>query len=156
MGTFGIDLPLTGIPGVECRSSSGNHTLVFRFNNDVTSGNASVTTGTGSVSGPPTFATNTMTVNLSGVTDVQMITVTLTGVTDTSAHVLPNTPVSVNILAGDTTGNRSVTSSDVSQTKLQSGATVTNANCREDVAVNGTITGTDISLVKSRVGMGLP
>ncbi len=81
-GDFDVNLPLTGEPGVECRSSSGNHTLVFSASNNLVSGNASVTAGTGTVSGSPSFAGNTMTVNLTGVTDVQMITVTLSDVTD--------------------------------------------------------------------------
>ncbi len=45
--------------------------------NNLVSGNASVTSGTGNVSGAPIFADNTMTVNLTGVTDVQRLTVTL-------------------------------------------------------------------------------
>ena len=36
-----------------------------------------------------------MTVNLTGVTDVQRLTVTLTGVTDEFSQVLPSTPVSM-------------------------------------------------------------
>ena len=76
-----------------------------------------------------------MTVNLTGVTDVQKITVTLTGVTNTTAQVLPDTPVSVNMLIGDTNGNKTVNASDVAQTKGQSGVPVTAANFREDVAV---------------------
>lgn len=47
---------------------------------------SSVTTGIGSVSGNPTFAANTMTVNLTGVADVQRITVTLSGVTDSAGY----------------------------------------------------------------------
>ncbi len=88
-GDFDIPLPLTGTPGVECRNSAGNHTLVFTTSNTLVSGNASVTTGTGSVSGSPIFVGNTMTVNLTGVTDVQTLTVTLSGVTDSFAQVLP-------------------------------------------------------------------
>ncbi len=60
-GVFDVRLPLTGEPGVECRSgtpASDAHTLVFTFTNNVVSGNASVTTGTGVVSGSPTFAGN--------------------------------------------------------------------------------------------------
>ena len=71
-----------------------------------------------------------MTVNLTGVSDVQEITVTLTNVTDSSANVLPDTPVSVNMLIGDTTGNKTVNASDVAQTKGQSGLPVTAANFR--------------------------
>ena len=153
---FDIALPLTGEAGVECRSSAGNHTLMFVFSNNIVSGNASVTTGTGSVSGSPTFAGPVMTVNLTGVTDVQKITVTLSGVTASLGQVVPDTAVSVNMLVGDVTGNKTVNSSDVSQTKLQSGQAVTLANFREDVNVNGQINGTDVSLVKLRVGSGLP
>ena len=54
-GSFSINLPLTGEPGVECRAAGGDHTLVFTFNSDIVSGNASVTSGTGSVSGAPAF-----------------------------------------------------------------------------------------------------
>ncbi len=155
-GTFDINLPLTGEPGVECRSSVGNHTIVFTFNNNVASGNASVTAGVGSVTGGPTFSANTMTVNLMGVTDVQKITVTLSGVTDTSAQLLPTTTVSMNILAGDTSGNKTVNATDISQTKLQSGVPVSAANFREDVVVSGSITATDVSLVKSHSGSSVP
>jgi hypothetical protein len=95
-------------------------------------------------------------VNLTGVTDVQKITLKLSSVTDAFAQVLADTMVSVNILAGDTSGNKTVNSTDVSQTKLQSGAAVSAANFREDVVVSGSINATDVSLVKSRAGFGVP
>ena len=43
-------MPLTGTPGVECRSggASGNHTLVFTFKSNLASGEVSVTSGAGS------------------------------------------------------------------------------------------------------------
>ncbi len=157
-GTFDISLPLSGSPGVECRSSSGNHKLVFTFNNPIVSGNAMVTSGTGSVSGPALFSavSNTMTVNLSGVADVQMITVTLTNVTDSFGQTLPSAQVSMNMLIGDTSGNKVVNATDVSQTKLQSGVPVTATNFREDVVVSGSINATDLSVVKLRSGSNLP
>ena len=154
--TFDIPLPLTGTPGVECRNSGGNHTLVFATSNNLVSGNASVTTGTGSVSGSPTFVGNTMTVNLTGVTDVQTITVTLSGVTDSFAQVLPDTAVSVGFLIGDTNGNRTVNAGDVAQTKGQAGVPVTSANFREDVTVSGSINASDAALVKSHSGHSVP
>jgi hypothetical protein len=155
-GTFDIDLPLVGEPGVECRSSGGNHTLVFSFSNNVVSGNASVTTGIGSVLGSPTFATNTMTVNLIGVTDVQQVTVTLSNVTDSFAQVLPDTPVSVNMLIGDTNGNKTVNAGDVAQTKGQSGQPVGTGNFRNDVNVSGSINAGDVAQVKANSGHTLP
>ncbi len=156
-GNFDVDLPLTpGALGVECRSSGGNHTLVFTFNNNVVSGNASVTSGTGSVSGTPIFSGKTMTVALTGVTDGQKIAVTLSGVTDNLAQVLPDTAVSMGVLPGDTTADRSVNSGDIAQTKSQSGIALTSANFREDVNVDGNVNSGDIALVKSKSGTALP
>ena len=103
-----MNLPLSGEPGVECRNSNGRHTFVFTFSTDVVSGSAIVTGGTGSVFGNPIFSGNTMTVNLTGVTDVQKITVTLSDVTSSASQVLPDTSVSANMLIGDTTADISV------------------------------------------------
>jgi hypothetical protein len=155
-GTFDIPLPLTGTVGVECRNGGGNYTLVFTTSNSLVSGNASVTTGTGSVLGSPTFDANTMTVNLTGVVNVQKITVTLSGVTDGYGQVLPDTAVSVNMLIGDTTGNKTVNASDVAQTKGQAGMQATSANFREDVTVSGSINASDVSQVKANLGTALP
>ena len=155
-GTFDTPLPLAGEPGVECRSSNLNHTFVFSFSSDVVSGNASVTAGTGSISGSPIFAENTMTVNLTGVTDVQKISVALTAVTSSSGQVLPETALSVNMLTGDVTGDKTVDSSDATLTRGQIGMPVTSANFREDVNVTGTITTAGSKLVKSLIGNTLP
>jgi hypothetical protein len=97
-----------------------------------------------------------MTVNLTGVADLQKITVTLSGVTDIFSQVLPNTAISMGVLIGDTTGNAAVNSSDVAQTKAQSGVPVTQANCRQDVSINGSINSSDVALVKSKSGNGIP
>jgi hypothetical protein len=155
-GDFDIDLPLTGEPGVECRSSGGNHTYVITFSNPMVSGNASVTSGIGSVAGSPTFSGNTMTVNLTGVADVQQITVMLSNVTDAFSQVLPDTALSMNVLIGDTNGNKSVNSADIAQTKGQAGSSVTAANFRTDVNVSGGISAADIAQVKADAGHILP
>jgi hypothetical protein len=154
-GIFDINL-LTANFGPECRSSGGSQALVFAFSDNVVSGNASVTGGTGSILGSPIFNANTMTVNLTGVTDVQKVTITLSNVMNSFAQVLPNTAVSVNVLGGDVTGNKTVNASDVSQTKAESGQTVDATSFRADVSANGVINASDVSLVKSRSGAGLP
>jgi hypothetical protein len=157
-GVFDIPLPLTGEPGVECRTgqpASGNHELVFTFDTAVTSGNAAVTTGTGST-GAPTFLGTTMTVPLSGVTDIQKITVTLSNVTNNVGQVFPNTAVSMNVLAGDTNGNRTVNATDIGQTKAQSGVPVSAATFRTDTTANGAISASDIGQVKANSGHTLP
>jgi hypothetical protein len=155
-GTFDVDLPLTGGPGIECRSTGGAHTFVFTFSNNIASGNASVTGGTGSVSGSPAISGNTMSVDLSGVTDDQQITVTATSVMDTFGQTLPDTAVNAVILMGDTTATSSVNASDVAQTKAQIGASVDASNFRTDVNANGTINATDASQVKANLGKSFP
>ena len=155
-GTFDINLPLAGEPGVECRNTGGDHTLVFTFDNAVVSGSATVTTGIGTVAGNPTFSGYAMTVELTGIADVQRIGVTLHGVTDNFAQVLPDTTVSMNMLIGDTNGNKTVNASDVAQTKAQSGATVTAANFREDINANGSVSASDVAQVKANAGHTLP
>jgi photosystem II stability/assembly factor-like uncharacterized protein len=154
-GTFDVNLPLTGEAGVECRNGGGNYSFVFTFTTNVVGGTATVTSGTGSA-GTPVFAGTTMTVPLSSVSDVQTIVVTLHGVTDVSSQVLPDTSVSAHMLIGDTTGNKTVDRSDVTQTKGQVGLPVTASNFREDVKISGTITSADVSQVKSDVGHHLP
>jgi uncharacterized delta-60 repeat protein len=155
-GAFDIDMPLTGATGVECRSSGGNHTLVVSFTNNVVSGNASVTTGTGTVSGSPSFAGNTMTVNLTGVANAQDVTLTLSNVTDSLAQVLPDMVVGIGFLVGDTNGDRSVNSGDTLQTRNRSGQTAAAANFRSDVNVDGVVNSGDTVSVRARSGTFLP
>ncbi len=151
-----MNLPLSGEPGVECRNSVGNQALVFTFSSNVVSGSASVTGGTGSVFGNPIFSGNTMTVNLTGVTDVQKITVTLSDVTSSTSQVLPDTSVSANMLIGDINADKTVSAFDVTQTKHQVGMPVTSANFRDDIRPAGTINATDVKQARSRVGNSLP
>ena len=153
-GVFDLGLPLTGAPGVECRSSGGNHTVVFTFTNNVMSGNASVT-GANFLDNP-TFAGKTATLNLIGVSDQEHVTMTMSNVTDNFGQVLPATTVNMNVLTGDTNGNKTVNASDVGQTKNEVGAPVTPANFRADVTLNGSINGSDVGLVRSRTGASLP
>ena len=151
-GTFDINLPLTGQPGVECRNSGGNDTLVFTFNSNPVSGKVSIMSGTAAVSGTATYNNNTMTVNLTGVTDAQTVMLMLSNVTDNFSRVLPDTTVRVSTLLGDTNGTRAVNASDVSQTKARVGQPVDATNFRSDVNANGTTNATDTSLVKANAG----
>ncbi|HEY2800554.1 MAG TPA: dockerin type I domain-containing protein [Chthoniobacterales bacterium] len=154
-GTFDIDLPSTGSPGIEDRTGpvAGEHQVVVTFASAVTVAGASVTTGTGTVS---SFTVNgaVVTVNLAGVTDAQVITITLSNV-DNGQNV-GDVLVPMAVLLGDTNASGSVNGSDVSQTKSQSGQPASMGNFRTDVNTNGTINGSDVSLVKSRSGAALP
>jgi hypothetical protein len=153
-GTFDVDLPETGAPGIECRSAgAGNsHMVVFTFANNISVQGATVSSGTGSASNF-TVAGKQVTVNLSGVANAQAIVIKLLGVSDgTNTSDVEATMV---LVLGDTNSNGAVNSSDISQTQSQSGQLVTSANFREDVTVNGTINSSDIALVQSMSGTGL-
>ena len=156
-GTFDINMPLPPTaPGVECRSGANGHAIVVTFSNPVVSGNAAVTSGTGSVSGSPTFSGNTMTVNLTGVPTVQQLTVTLSGVTDSFAQTYPDTALVIKALFGDIGGNSGVSSSDIAQVKSEAGNPVTQTNFRADVTAEGAVSSSDIGAVKSMAGATLP
>jgi hypothetical protein len=155
---FDVPLPLSGTPGVECRNGQGagtDHKIVVTFVNPISGvGGASVTSGTGSVSGSPVVAGNTITVNLTGVTNAQTINVTLNNVNDGSTT--GNIVVPMSVLKGDTNGNKTVNAGDVTQTKTQVGMAVGAGNFRTDVNVNGSINAGDVTLVKSSVGTSVP
>jgi hypothetical protein len=153
--TYDIDLPFSGTPGVEPRQTGGTHKIVFTFPAPVTVSGASVTSGTATSSGPVLSNGGTeVTVDVTGVANVQRITVTLLGVSDgTNTN---DVAVRMGLLAGDTNGNGSVTTSDIGQVKSQSGQPVTASNFRQDLNANGAITTSDIGLVKSLSGTSLP
>ena len=154
-GPFDIPLPLTGSVGVECRSggATNDYQMIINFMSPVTVGNASVTSGTGSVSGF-TVSGSQVTVNLTGITNVQRITVTLFDVND-GTH-MGNVPVSMGVLVGDVNGNAAVNAADVSLTKAQLGQGVGSSNFREDVNANGVINVADVAQVKANLGTSLP
>jgi hypothetical protein len=154
-GSFNIALPLTGNPGIECRTggASGNHQMIVTFPAPVTISSAMVSAGTGSVSST-TVNGNVVIVNLTGVANAQTITVTLAGVSMGSNF--GNVVVPMALLLGDTTGNGAVNSSDISQTQSQSGQEIDPSNFREDVTANGAINSSDIATVQAQSGTALP
>ena len=159
-GNWDVDLPLTGNPGIECRRGQGangnGHRVVITFAVPVTvNGNpqAAVTSGSGQVTNVSVNG-SVVTVDLTNVANAQTLTLTLFSVSDgTNTN---DVPIRMSVLLGDTTGSGSVNSSDISQTKSQTGQPVGSGNFRTDVNVNGSINSSDISVVKSQSGMALP
>ena len=161
VGPFNLNLAVAGAPTIESRDggAAGEHTLVFSFANPLTSvASASVSSGTGTVSNSGIDSTDPRkyVVNLTGVANAQVLTVDLTNVTDAAGNNSAAVSARMGVLLGDTSANGAVNSSDISQTKSQSGQAVTAANFRQDVTVNGSINSSDISLVKSKSGTALP
>jgi hypothetical protein len=160
-GTFDVDLPLTGNPGIECRSggASGDYTLVFTFANTLMNvGGASVTSGSGSVSSGNIDSSDTHNyiVNLTGVSNAQIMAVSLTNVSDSVGNYSASVSASLGVLVGDVSANKVVSNSDVAAVKGQVAAPVTAANFRTDVNGNGVVSNTDVGATKGQVGGSLP
>lgn len=162
-GTFDINLPITGNPGVESRTSSalgsGRYKMIFTFSQPLANvGAASVTNGNGSVSSSTINPNNTnqYIVNLMGISNAQYVTVTLTNVSDSLGNFSGTLSATMGVLIGDTNANRVVNAADVALTKTQLGAPVDPSNFRTDVNANGTINAGDTALVKANAGTSLP
>ncbi len=144
-----------GLTSVECRNNGTNsHQLIFTFQRNLTAVTSStVTEGNATKAaegvGP---APNQYTVNLTNVTNAQYVTVTLDGVQDTAGTNLTGVRGRMAVLNGDTNANLATNSSDVAQTKPESGNTTSAANFRLDVNANGAVNGTDVSQIKFNSG----
>ena len=154
-GTFDIPLPLADSIGIECRSGgvTSDYQIIIDFTDPVMVGSASMTSGTGSVSSFSVSGSE-VTVNLTGVSNIQRITVTLFNVTD--GTYVRDVPVSMGVLIGDVFGNGAIYSSAINLTKSQLGQVVTGSNFREDVNASGSINAADVALVKTKLGTALP
>jgi len=168
-GTFDVNLPLTGTPGIECRSTGGtnDYTMVVTFTGNVTvtgSPQAEVTSGTGCVgsggvcSGNVSISANVVTVPLTNIANVQTINVRLNGVNNAAVAPAPATDITIpmSILVGDTNANATVNAADVSQTKARLGQVVDATNFRSDVNANGSINAADTAIIKQNSGTSLP
>ena len=153
-GTF--DLPLsTTSKVVEPRTDfSHNYTIVFNFDQPVTTGSA-VFTGTGSVSGV-TFSGNSMIVGLTGVTDQQTGTVTINGVAGPGTAAVPSTAVQIGFLIGDVNGDGTVNVGDTVLERNNAGVTLDNTNFQYDVNTDGAVNVGDTQIVRSNSGHSLP
>jgi hypothetical protein len=158
-GTFNIDLPLNGTPGVECRQGPlGTATsIVFTFSDTVNSVD-STSTSCGRVIST-TANGSTVTVLLKDIQtscDGSDVTVTLTGVNGDSG-TLDSAAVTFGMLAGDVNGDGTVDGNDLHSVRMNSGrGLVTEDNFRNDVSADGKVNHADISLTRAARGNSLP
>ena len=157
-GTFDVDLPLIGQPGIEDRfgGASGNHTVVITFAVPVTVTSANMTAGAGGSGSVGNFSVNNtqVTVNLTNVSNAQTLSVNLVGVSGGGNSGSVSVPMGV--LLADVNGNGVVSNGDVSLVKAQVAQQVTLSNFREDVNANGTLSNGDVSITQAQVGTTLP
>jgi autotransporter-associated beta strand protein len=157
---YDVYLPLTGSPGIECRSggASNVYQIVVTFLHPATFDNVSVTSGHGTVTGASGQGTTIVTIDLTDVTNQQTINVTLFGLNDglgTRDLVIP-----MGVLLGDVNGDGQVDSSDLIKVKQQTLQPVNDnpgtSNFREDVNADGNIDSSDLIITKRQTLTGLP
>ncbi len=165
-GAFDLNLPLSGSPGIECRSGGGNgdHTVLVtfatpvsvngNFQADVIAGNGAIGSGGAPNNGMVSVNGATVTIPLTNVADMQNLTLMLFAVNSGAGS--GDVAIPLSLLAGDTNGSGQVTGSDISQTKSLSGSAITADTFRGDVMPTGAINSSDIGFVKSRSGNTLP
>jgi hypothetical protein len=150
-GPFDVNMPLTGVSGVECRSAT-TYNAVFTFDAPVTSGQVTVTGGTATV-GTITFSGNSMTAPLTGVTSAEIVTLHTQNINgDGQAHG----DVPFGFLSGDADASRVVDRPDQVLVKGQLNQPATSANFREDLNADGRIKNPDVTVIKNNRGHSIP
>jgi hypothetical protein len=150
-GTFDVNMPLTGVSGVECRSAT-TYNAVFTFDGPVTSGEVTVSSGTATV-GAITFNGNSMTAQLTGVTTAEVVTLHTQNI---NGDGQPHGDVPFGFLVADADANRVVAKSDQTLVQSQLNQPVTSANFREDLTADGRIRNSDVNLVKVNKNHSIP
>src|ERR1700730_2889490 len=160
-GSFDVELPLSGNPGIECRSGglNGDYMVVFTFADTLNSvTGATVVSGIGSVASngiDPNDSHNYI-VNLTGVANAQVITISLSNVSDSAGNFSSAVSVPMGILIGDVNGSRRVDAADVSSVRQQTLQPITSSNFREDINVSGRIDAADVSIARQQTLTALP
>ncbi|MGZ5022426.1 MAG: hypothetical protein ACXWAX_07555, partial [Chthoniobacterales bacterium] len=151
-GDFDIDLPLTGTPGIECRTgpNPGEHKIVLTFAVPV-----NVNTATATCNGQLATASangSVVTINCTGVPNGQTIPITLNGVTDGTN--VGNISVPMGVLLGDAaplpSGSGKVDSGDVFLVQQQNGQELSLSNYRCDLNASGRIDSGDVFIAQKQ------
>ena len=149
-----LGVPISGAITVEPRDSRGAHTLVFHFDNAITSiAGVSVTdaglatVGTSYV----TVAGSDVTVTLTDIPDNKRVTVTINAVNGGASA-----SVALGFLVGDVNSSRAVNGADISRIKGQQGQSLNALNYLLDLNTSGTIDAADLAMAKARSGWVLP
>ncbi|HYR22721.1 MAG TPA: PKD domain-containing protein [Chthoniobacterales bacterium] len=163
-GPFDIDLPLTGVPGNECRSGGPNndYTIIYTFDRGLFSvGGVTVSHGVGGGTGSVSSQTfgpnaNQYTVSITNVSNAQHLSVTLNDVHDSAGAVLNNSIARMGVLVGDVDASGRVDSTDVFQVRQQTLQNANANNFRTDVDESGRIDSTDVFITRQQTLTSLP
>ncbi|PYK41450.1 MAG: hypothetical protein DME60_03205 [Verrucomicrobia bacterium] len=150
-GTFDVPMPLSGVSGVEDRSSA-TYNAVFTFDGAVTSGQVTVLSGTATV-GTISFSGNSMTAPLTGVTSAEIVTLRVQNINgDGQLHG----DIPFGFLTADVNANRIVDRPDQQQLQTDRGQPVTASNFRDDINLSGVVDRPDVQSVQTNRGHSIP
>jgi hypothetical protein len=159
-GNFDIDLPLTGNPGIECRSSGANnlYNLVYTFHRNISGPGTATKTQGNFIVGVPVLGPNPnqVTVPLRSVVNAQHVVVTLNGVQEIAGATLNNMVARMDVLLGDVDASGRVDSNDVTLVRQQTLQNLTTSNFRDDVDVSGRIDSNDATIARQQALTSLP
>ncbi|MEO5721450.1 MAG: dockerin type I domain-containing protein [Chthoniobacterales bacterium] len=155
-GTFDVNLPLSGLAGVECRAagSGSSYQVIVTFATPVSLSGVSVMSRDGLAGATTSASGATVTVNLTSVVNAQTLGISLLQVNNGSTA--NDVFVSMGVLLGDTNGDGIVNGGDAIQTRSRSGQPTDATNLRSDVNVDGLVNGGDAIVVRARSGTSLP
>jgi hypothetical protein len=160
VAVFDIPLPLTGNPGIECRSggANGDYTIIFTFANTLTSvESATFSSGTGRVNDSFIGSDSRQyVVILTGVSNAQVITVGLTKVADSIGNFTNAVSVSMGVLLGDVNSTRRTDSGDVTQVRNHTVSVPDQQTFRFDVNASGRIDAGDVTTTRNATVTVLP
>jgi uncharacterized protein (TIGR02597 family) len=152
---FDVPLPLSGAPGIECRSG-GLTQVVVTFPVAVSITGAQVTSGNASVTGvTETGSTTTKTVNLTTGANAQWVTVTLPGVND--GINTNDVAVRAGVLLADVNSSKRSDAGDVTAVRNHT-VSIPNdsATARFDVNLSGRIDSGDVTATRNATVTALP
>jgi alpha-tubulin suppressor-like RCC1 family protein len=153
-GTFGLPIYFgasnTGAVSVEPRIDGGSgHTIVFQFNNPITS--IAAINGTDQNNSPVSTAStptnsNEVVVGLMSIANGSTVSLDLVGPNGAGTY-----SAKVGFLIGDVNRTGHVDANDVTEIKARAGQTVNSRNSSYDVDLSGTITAADIVAARNRL-----
>ena len=165
-GTFDVNLPFSGLRGVECRTGGATNDYhngrLFAPVSFTVTGSPQASSGIGhghhrkrrskQWRNGQRLAETTATIPLTNVTNAQTINVRLNMTRAGSTNVT----IPMSLLIGDTNGDGVVNSGDALQTRNRSGQATDATNFRSDVNADGFVNSGDTVVVRSRSGSSLP
>jgi hypothetical protein len=151
VGNFDIEMPLTGVSGVEDRRARA-YNAIFAFGGSVASGDVTVVSGAATVASV-TPTGNQLRATLTSVADAQIV---ILRVSNINGDGLFHGDVPFGFLIGDVDGSRLVDNLDASQVTMNRNQTVNVSNFRDDIDLSGLIDLTDLQGVRTHFGNSLP